>query len=217
MINKIKSIPVLTILCLLSLLIALTACGENDTNDPEAMARANLLESGMEEEYIDALIDAGISLSSYYTSSKFFLASKKLMIGESIVPSGDVIEHKYMGGVYFDDDGLLNVRVVAGAFDDPISDKVIKEMKEMGINVYIAQFSWPEIHATLDKLSDVHTLANEHGATAWGEGLENGVVVWLYPYTPEQIDLFTTFLIDRNIDPDIVFIHPDDGQEVVFE
>jgi len=210
---KTKSV-LLALLAVLCLMITLTACGESNTTDPEMIARERLLASGIGEEYLDVLIRDGISLSSYYNSSKFFQASQNLMIGEAIVPSGNTIDPNYMGGVYFDDDGILNVRVVAGAFDDPVSNQVIKEMQEMGINVYIAQFSWVETHATLDKLSDIHTLASEKGAVAWGEGLENGVVVWLYPYTPEQNDIFMTFLIEQNIDPDIVFILPGDSLAV---
>jgi len=212
-----KKSVLLALLAVLCLMISLTACGESNTTDPEMIARERLLASGIGEEYLDVLVRDGISLSSYYNSTKFFQASLNLMIGESVVPSGNVINPNYMGGVYFDDDGFLHVRVIAEAFDDPVSSQVINEMQDMGISVHTVQFSWVEIHATLDKLSDMHILANEAGATAWGEGLENGVVVWLYPYTPEQIDSFTTFLIDRNIDPNIVFIHPDDGQEVVFE
>jgi len=206
----------------LAVLLALAACvdipesaayaaheyGDDYEIDHEAVARAGLLAQGWDEDTLDSMVADGLSLRNIYNQSRFMDAAQAIMQGEPYGPSGEVIASQYLGGIYFDELGILNVTVLAGAFNHPASVTAIDEMQAMGIIVYVVEFNQQDITAAIDRLNNMHQLAQEAGATSWGQGAENGVTIWLDPYTPEQMAIFVTFLQAHNIDPAIFIITP---------
>ncbi|MCL2217531.1 MAG: hypothetical protein FWB91_11015 [Defluviitaleaceae bacterium] len=180
----------------------------------EAFARERLLELGWDEESLDSFVRSNISLENIYNQMRFGDAAQALAMGDSAVPSGGVIAPQYMGAIRFDDRGFLNVAVLPEAFDHPASAAAIYEMREMGIIVYAVRFNQQELTATIDRLNDLWEAAREVGATSWGQGAENGVTLWLDPYTPEQKVIFAEFLRRHNINPDIIILQPAVTQEM---
>jgi len=170
--------------------------------------RQRLLDTGWEEEWLEMWTGGEITFRNLYNQSRFSQAAQDIMMGYSVVPSGEVVAPQYMGPVHFDNNGVLNVAVLVGAFDDLASATAIDEMREMGIIVYEVYFSQQEIIDTIDRLSDMWEYARAAGASSWGQGVENGVSMWLDPYSPEQIAIFTQFLIDHDINPDIMIFSP---------
>jgi len=218
-------------LCVMALLLMTTACAHNyqsgtTTNNYEEYvyeqpticeetARQRLLELGWEEEWLDTMVRDGTCLINAYNQTRFEHAIMSLSAGAPFVPSGEMVASQYMGGVYFDDLGILNITVLAGAFDHPASATAIREMREMGIVVYVVEFNQQEIDATIERLNNLWDYAREAGASSWGQGAQNGVIMWLDPYSPEQIATFTQFLQEHNINPDIFIFQPAVTQEML--
>jgi hypothetical protein len=176
--------------------------------ETQTLYRERLLEMGWEDEWLDMFVEMGISLQNMYNQARFMNAVDALMMGYPVGDSGEVIAPQYMGPIRFDDMGILNVAVLEGAFYDPASATAIYELLEMGMIVYVVAFSQQEITATFDKLHGVWELARVAGVSSWGQGAENGIIVSLDPYTPEQKEIFTAFLLEHDINPDIMLFRP---------
>ena len=180
----------------------------------EALYRLRLFEQGWDEEQLSMWASDNISFQNLYNQGRFIGIADALVSGGPIGPSGEVVAGQYMGPLHFDDRGILNVAVLPGAFDHPASATAIQEMREMGIIVYTVVFTQQEIAATIDRLNNISSRVFEAGASSWGQGAENGVTLWLDPYTSVQKALFTAFLLENNINPDIILFRPAVTQEM---
>jgi hypothetical protein len=175
----------------------------------ETNYRERLLQMGWDEEWLDMILEGGdISLQNMYNQTRFGEAAHLIMMGYSAVPSGEVVALQYMGPIRFDDNGVLNVAVLAGAFDDPASATAIDEMREMGMIVYEVRFSQQEITNMIDILNIFWDTTRAYGASSWGQGAENGVSIWMDPYSPEQIAIFKQHMENNGLDTDIMIFLP---------
>ncbi|MCL2224721.1 MAG: hypothetical protein FWB96_07120 [Defluviitaleaceae bacterium] len=70
--------------------------------------------------------------------------------------------------------------------------------------VYTRQES---VHAAAERLFSMATDAIAAGASGWGQP-GDGITVFLDPYTPEQKEIFTDFLLENEFNPEIFTIEP---------
>ena len=175
--------------------------------------REELLAQGFTDEWIDMLIADGICLVNMANQVRFGEFTDDIYNNRPIGPSGEVILQRYFGGLYFNDEGVLTVQVLAAAFDHAPSATAIEEMQELGIIVTTVVFSSQELHATLYALRDIADYARDLGVTSWGMGAENAISVWLDPYNDEQIALFMAFVREHSINPATIIIQEAVTQE----
>ena len=176
--------------------------------------RDQLLAMGFSEEMLDEMEAGGMDLEMLLNQSRFMDYAQLLYSGEPIGPSGEVILPEYMGGLYFNDAGILTVMVLDAAFNHGPSATAIEEMRQLGIIIRQAEFSSVDIYRVIEALRNVHEYAMAAGATSWGIGAYNRVSLWLDPYNDTQKAIFNDFLLAQGIDTAMVLIMPAVTQEM---
>ena len=77
-------------------------------------------------------------------------------------------------------------------------------------------FTEQELNAAIGTLNGLSDRTVATGASSWGlDTMRNRVIVWLDPFTDEQIALFVDFLTESSIPPAIVIIEPAVTQEMI--
>ncbi|MCL2362010.1 MAG: hypothetical protein FWC73_09390 [Defluviitaleaceae bacterium] len=185
-----------------------------DTDEP-ACFRERLMAQGFSEDELDSLIESDVSLQNMYNQGRFMEYIQKIMDNQSIGPSDTVIAPRYFGGLFFDDQGIPNITVTAGAFDDPDSSTAIAEMWALGMIVRRGDFTQAELQAASETLWEHWDRGREVGLTSSGQGAENALTVWLDPYNDEVKAAFTDFLIEIGIDPAMIIIEPAVTQDML--
>ena len=161
----------------------------------EIYAREQLLAMGFTEDMLSSLADGGISFRNMLNQTRFSGYADRISINQPVGPSGEVILPEYSGGLYFNDDGILTVTVLDGAFTHEPSLTAIEEMRELGIIVRTVSFTYQELNTAIGALNRLFEDARNYGSSSWGlDTIENRVAVRLDPYTDEQKEIFRNFL-----------------------
>jgi len=169
--------------------------------------REQLMEMGFSETELDMLIEAGISLENMLNQMRFGGYVDDVFSNRPIGASGNVIEPRYSGGIYFNDAGVLTVTVLEAAFEDYASAIAIEEMRELGIIVRSVEFTEQELIATMDALFEIFESIREVGVSSWGlDTIANRVTVWIDPYTDEQNAMFMDLVIESSINSSMIAI-----------
>jgi len=214
---------IITLLTSAAILVLIASCAHNYTPSTvleapgqthEPCAREQLVEMGFQDEMLDSFAEGGISFESVVNQQRFIGFTDSIYNNQPIGPSGETILRRYFGGMHFDNNGMLTVTVLAGAFDHAASATAIDEMRELGIIVNIVDFSHHEQMGAINALNNVHQGAAAAGATSWGIGALNRIELQLDPYSEEQLAIFEDFLLSHSINPAMILITPAVTQEM---
>lgn len=173
----------------------------------EQDARERLLEMGWDEEWLDMMGD-GFTLVMMYNQARFGEYVQYIYDASPLGESGKVIASQYFGGVKFDETGTLVVSVLPAAFNDSESAIAIEEMRERGIIIREVTFSYRDVTNTINRMNDMFEDIRNAGASGWGTGAENGITVWLDPYTAEQQEIFNDVLLASGFDLSMFIVVP---------
>jgi len=175
-----------------------------------------LLDLGFSEEMLEMFMESEISLELILNQSRFGEHVGRIYNNEPIGPSEKIIAPEYMGGMYFNDIGILTVTVLDAAFDHYDSAIAIEEMLEIGIIVRSVEFAYQELNAIMNVLNENFESVRRAGSTSWGLGtIENRVIVWLDPYNDEQKEIFEDFLLEYSLNPSTIKFMPAVTQEMI--
>jgi len=136
--------------------------------------------------------------------------------------TGELMFPEYFGGAYIDGDGnavllMVNMPVAPPVLEDrdaaqrPINAHIEQMQTSEGVAVREVEFAYSDLWAAIHTLNDLSRYAPElfDEATAYGWHLDvvnNRVVVELYDFTDETIDLFRTTVFDA---PLLAFVQSD--------
>jgi hypothetical protein len=153
---------------------------ESSPIDPWEPLRAD----GFPNEEIDMLIESGLP-PQLFLFQRYFSRYTDILTAKRTVEGSDyAIAPRYFSSIYYNDEGILTVLVLRGAFFDADSAAAINDIRARGIIVREA------VHTQHDLLRVMRGIENEvfkHGATGlWVDTVSDRVVVELYPYTPQQ-------------------------------
>ena len=140
---------------------------------------------------------------------------QKIYENQPVGASGEVIAFRYRGTIYFNDEGILTVQVLAAAFDHEPSATAIAEMQDLGVIVRQVVFSEQQLRDALNAITRDFNAAMAAGGNSFGIGTDNTVIARLYPHNEEQIAIFTDFLLELDIPPAIISLHPAVSDEMV--
>ena len=192
-----------------------------DNNYPAVQNEQYFLEQliamGFDSSTLDMIIEGGgdISLENIFNQARFSDYLDRILSGRPLSPSGEIIDAQYMAGIYFNEQGILTVMVLESAFDHAGSAAAIKDMQELGIIIRTAQFTQQELETVRYTLQGMFESLMQAGVTGIGSGtIENRVLVWLDPYTEEQIEIFWKRLRDIQLDSEMISIIPAVTQEM---
>jgi len=117
----------------------------------------------------------------------------------------------YIGGLHLDDDGNLVIAVVGSEALHRSNSKTLRLSELDGVSLRNVEFSHTEIFATRDLLSEITQSKLDRGIQLNFNAvfpciIENRVIVWLYEYNNEQIEIFRRTILDS---PLILFTQSD--------
>ena len=188
------------------------AAGYESLDEPEQdcddLIAAILEMTGISADGIQTLTEQGMDLRRWYNELQFGDLAQRIHENHAVGASGEVVALHYRGMVYFNDEGILTVQVLAAAFDHAPSATAIAEMQDLGIIVYEVIFSEQQLRSAFNAITRDFDAAMSAGGNSFSVHTDNTVNTRLYPYSAEQIAIFTDFLLELGIAPAMVSFHP---------
>jgi len=205
-VNKFIAVMVVFVLCLTPIQMS---AGQAYVLDYETASPFDLLAA-----------ERGVEFATNYVRTLTML--NNFVDSLPISRTGELMFPEYFGGAYIDGDGnavllMVNMPVVPPVLEGrdvaqrPINAHIEQMQTSEGVAVREVEFAYSDLWAAIHALNDLSQYAPElfDEATAYGWHLDvigNRVVVELYDFTDETIDLFRTTVFDA---PLLAFVQSD--------